>query len=256
MDPGAARSVTLTLQVLGSNGSWPVADAPSSGYVVADGDTRLIVDLGFGTMPRLEEPSSVDAVVVTHRHPDHCADVFALYHLWAYGETRKLGVPLMAPPSTIESLAGFVDARSGNRFWEVFIPDPVSHGETRSVGSMRLQFFGVDHSVAAVAVRVESGGRSLFYTGDTGPAGEWWKAVGRSDVVLSEATWQGTGEGGDYTQHLTATQAGAIAAEMGATRLVLTHLKPGLDPVRSVSEAQTTFPGPVSHADPGLTIEV
>lgn len=248
--------MSLTLHVLGSSGSWPAPDAPSSGYVVSDGETRLIVDLGFGTMPRLAHPTDVDAVVISHRHPDHCADVLALYHLWAYGETRKVGVPLVAPSSTIESLAAFVDARSGNRFWEVFIPDPVTHGEKRTVGSMRLGFFGVDHSVAAVAVRVQSGARSLFYTGDTGPAGEWWKAVDRSDVVLAEASWQGTGDGGDYTQHLTAAEAGGIAAEIGASRLILTHLKPGLDPVRSVSEAQATFPGPVSHADPGLTIEV
>jgi ribonuclease BN (tRNA processing enzyme) len=230
--------------------------APSSGYVVADDSTRVIMDLGFGTMPRLADPTHIDAVVITHRHPDHCADVLALYHLWAYGETRKVGVPLIAPRSTIESLASFVDARAGNRFWEVFIPDPVAHGEERNVGSMRLRFFGVDHSVAAVAVHVESDGRSLFYTGDTGLAGEWWKAVGPTDVVLSEASWQGTGDGGDYTQHLTATDAGVIACEIGASRLILTHLKPGLDPVRSVSEAQATFPGPVSHAEPGLTIEV
>lgn len=248
--------MSLTLHVLGSTGSWPVPNAPSSGYVVSDGDTRVIMDLGFGTMPRLEDPTNIDAVVISHRHPDHCADVLALYHLWAYGETRKLGVPLVAPRSTIESLAAFVDARSGNRFWEVFIPDPVAPGEERNVGSMRLGFSRVDHSVAAVAVRIESGGRSLFYTGDTGPAGEWWKAVRRSDAVLSEASWQGTGDGGDYTQHLTAAQAGEIATEIGATRLILTHLKPGLDPVRSVLEAQRTFPGPVSHADPGLTIEV
>lgn len=256
MGAGAARAVSLTLYVLGSTGSWPAPDAPSSGFVVSDGDTRIIMDFGFGTMPRLEDPTNVDAVVISHRHPDHCADVLALYHLWAYGETRKGGVPLVAPRSTIESLAAFVEARSGNRFWEVFIPDPVSPGEERNVGSMRLGFFGVDHSVAAVAVRIESGSRSLFYTGDTGPAGEWWKAVSRSDVVLSEASWQASGDGGDYTQHLTAIEAGQIAAEIGATRLVLTHLKPGLDPVRSVNEAQTTFPGPVSHADPGRTIEV
>ena len=248
--------MTLTLHVLGSTGSWPTRGAPSSGYVVADGASRIIVDLGFGTMPLLDDPWEVDAVVISHRHPDHCADVLALYHLWAYGTERKVGVPLIAPRSTIESLAAFVDARSGNRFWEVFIPDPVRHGEERRVGSMGLGIYGVDHSVAAVAVRIESADRSLFYTGDTGPAGEWWRAVERSDVVLSEASWQGAGDEGDYTQHLTATEAGVIAAEIGASRLILTHLKPGLDPVRSVSEAQTTFPGPVSHADPGLTIEV
>ncbi|MEX2279983.1 MAG: MBL fold metallo-hydrolase [Acidimicrobiia bacterium] len=248
--------MTLRLDVLGSTGSWPAPGLPSSGYVVADRETRIIVDLGFGTMPELSDPLRVDAVVVSHRHPDHCADVLALYHLWAYGKERKVGVPLIAPQSTLNALGAFVEARSGNRFWEVFIAAPVSHGARAHIGTMDLEFFGVDHSVSAVSVRIESSGRSLFYTGDTGMAGEWWKAVPQSDVVLSEASWQGDGDAGDFTQHLTATQAGVIAASLGAERLVLTHLRPGLDPVRSVAEAQTTFPGPVSHAAPGLTIEV
>ena len=248
--------MTLTLHVLGSTGSWPAPDAPTSGYVVADGATRIVVDLGFGTMPRLPAPANVHAVVITHRHPDHCADVLALYHLWAYGDVPMSGVPLIAPRSTIDSLAAFLDAGSGSRLWEVFTPDPVGHGEQRTVGTMSLSFAGVDHSGEALGVRIEAGDRSLFYTGDTGPAGEWWKTVETTDVVLSEATWQGDRDGADLAQHLTAAEAGRIATEIGASRLVLTHLRPGLDPVRSVSEAQTTFPGPVSHADPGLTIEV
>jgi ribonuclease BN (tRNA processing enzyme) len=248
--------VSLRCQVLGSTGSWPVPGLPSSGYVVEDDSTRVIMDMGFGTMPRLSDPLSIDAVVISHRHPDHCADLLALYHLWAYGEQRKGGIPLVAPQSTLNSLAAFVDARSGNRFWDVFISDPVRGGDTRNVGSLSFEFVSVDHSVSAVGTRVESGGRSLFYTGDTGTAGEWWTAVRRPHVVLSEASWQGDGDGGDYTQHLTATEAGQIAAAMGAERLVLTHLKPGLDPLRSIAEAQKTFPGPVAHADPGSTIEV
>lgn len=248
--------MTLRLHVLGSTGSWPAPDSPASGYVVESADTRVIIDLGFGTMPRLTDPLRVDAVVISHRHPDHCADLLALYHLWAYGEVRKVGVPLIAPQSTITALGAFVEARSGNRFWEVFIADPITAGDVRRVGSFDLEFFAVDHSVSAVAVRVSSDERSLFYTGDTGVAGEWWNAVPPADLVLSEASWQGDGDGGDYTQHLTATQAGSIASAIGARRLVVTHLKPGLDPVRSVSEAQQTFPGPVDHAAPGRTFEV
>lgn len=248
--------MTFSLHVLGSCGSWPTPELPSSGYVVADGRTRIVLDLGFGTMPRLPDPLDVDAIVVSHRHPDHCADVLALYHLWAYGATRKVGVPLIAPQSTLNSLAAFVEARSGNRFWEVFLAAPVEDGSTRHIGSFDLSFYAVDHSVSAVAVRVANAEGSLFYTGDTGLAGEWWRAVPRSNLILSEASWQGDGDGGDYTQHLTAIQAGRVAAEIGADQLVVTHLKPGLDPVRSVAEAQTTFPGPVSHADPGRIIEV
>lgn len=248
--------MSLSLHVLGSTGSWPAPGLPSSGYVVADRSTRIVMDLGFGTMPLLSDPLDIDAVVISHRHADHCADVLALYHLWAYGEDRKAGVPLVGPRSTIDALATFVDAGAASPFWTVFDPRPVEHGSTMGIGTLGLSFHRVDHSVPEVAIRVESGGRSLFYTGDTGLAGDWWSEVPRSNLILSEASWQGNGDGGDYTHHLTAAQAGWLAATIGADRLVVTHVKPGLDPVRSVAEAQTTFPGPVLHADPGRTIEV
>jgi ribonuclease BN (tRNA processing enzyme) len=248
--------MSLSLHVLGSAGSWPASGLPSSGYVVADGSTRVVMDLGFGTMVRLDDPLDVDAVVMSHRHPDHCADVLALFQLWGHGPDRRSGVPLIGPQSTIDALAAFVDAGPGHRFWEVFAPQPVVHGDTRTIGTLSFDFVDVDHSAPTVGMRVESASRSLFYTGDTGLAGEWWTAVDQSDTVLAEASWQGDGDGGDYTQHLTAAQAGAIAASLGAERLILAHLKPGLDPVRSVAEAHKTFPGTVLHADPGLTIEV
>ncbi len=248
--------MSLGVHVLGSSGSWPAAGLATSGYVVSDGSTRVVMEFGFGTMVQLADPLDVDAVVVSHRHPDHCADVLGLYHLWAYGDERRRNVPLVAPPSTLDALAGFVGAGLDARFWEVFVADPVGAGDRRSFGSLTFDFVEVDHSVASVGMRVAAGGRSLFYTADTGLRGEWWTQVAAADVVLAEASWQGDGDGGDFSQHLTATQAGGIAAEIGADRLVITHVKPGLDPVRSVHEAQTTFPGPVTHADPGRTIEV
>lgn len=248
--------MTLRLEVLGSSGSWPAPGSPTSGYVVDDGDTRVVLDLGFGTMPRLPDPLTVDAVVLTHRHPDHCVDVLALYHLWAYGEHPRAGIPLLAPRSTIDALAAFVAPGAGSRFWEVFAVEEVEPGERQEVGSLGLDFHAVDHSVPTVGVRVEGGGRSLFYTADTGDSGDWWQAVETSDLVLAEATWQGEGDPGSSARHLTASQAGVIAQSLGAQRLVLTHLRPGLDPVRSVAEAQKTFPGPVTHAVPGLMIEV
>ncbi|HSJ28782.1 MAG TPA: MBL fold metallo-hydrolase [Acidimicrobiia bacterium] len=244
----------MRLEVLGSAGSWPEYGTPSSGYVVEHSDTRVVLDLGFGTVLRLSSPESVDAVVVSHRHPDHCADVLALFHLWGYGPVERLGVPLIAPVSAIEALSTFLGAAPGGRFFDVFSPEPVTDGSVRTIGSLTLRFVAVDHSVPTFGVHVEAGGRSLFYTGDTGPAGEWWTRVPPCDLVLSEATWQGDGAGGDH--HLTAKEAGTIASSIGAGRLVVTHVTPGLDPVRSVAEAQTTFSGEVVHALPGLTIEV
>jgi ribonuclease BN (tRNA processing enzyme) len=73
--------------------------------------------------------------------------------------------------------------------------------------------------------------------------------------MLSEAAYQERGDD-DYPHHLTSAEAGQIAREVGARRLVLTHIPPYLDVSRSVEEAETTFDRPVSLAMPGVAFDV
>jgi ribonuclease BN (tRNA processing enzyme) len=77
-------------------------------------------------------------------------------------------------------------------------------------------------------VRVDAGGRSLAYSADTGP--DWSVAeLGEGvDLFVCEASLTEAEEG--RVQHLSAAQAGAMAAAAGVGRLVLTHVVPGVDP--------------------------
>jgi len=53
----------------------------------------------------------------------------------------------------------------------------------------------------------------------------------------------------------TARQAGAVARDAGAGRLVLTHLWPGTDPEEAVRAAAESYPGEIAVAAPGLVAE-
>ena len=68
----------MRLTVLGGCGAWPDAGQACSGYLVEHDGFRLLLDLGYATVPRLLErvpADQVDAVFISHRHPDHCADL-------------------------------------------------------------------------------------------------------------------------------------------------------------------------------------
>jgi ribonuclease BN (tRNA processing enzyme) len=107
--------------------------------------------------------------------------------------------------------------------------------------------------VETLAVWVEHGDASLLYSADTGP--DWSPTAfgARPDLAVIEATFDR-----EQTRHLhlTAEQAGERAAAVGAGRLALTHLLPGVDPERQRVAAEATFGKRVELAEPGLTFTV
>ncbi|HEX2152730.1 MAG TPA: MBL fold metallo-hydrolase [Acidimicrobiia bacterium] len=241
----------MRLTVLGSAGTYPVRGRPGSGYLIEHEGTRVWCDAGPGTMVELPvDLAEVDAVFISHQHPDHCLDVIIATHVLAYGARPRFGVPLYGPQSALQAVIGFVD---GGRINEVFDLRPLDDGQKVEIGALQLTVATSDHSVPTLASRWESEHRSLCYSADTGPAGDWMRLAYESDVFLCEASYQGEPGAEEYPHHLTAGEAGEIARTAGARRLMLTHIPPRLDPARSVIEAEAKFDRPVSLAVPGAS---
>jgi ribonuclease BN (tRNA processing enzyme) len=246
----------VKLQVVGSSGTFPVPGRPASGYLIEQSGTRVWCDAGPGTFVELPVDSyMIDAVVISHQHPDHCSDLFTAFHAWTYCPEPRRGVPLYAPQAVWDCVSGFLDGGQGSRLRETFDFTPVWTGDVIEIGELSVSFVEVDHSVPTVGSRWEADSRALFYTGDTGPTGEWHDMARDVDLMLSEAAYQERGDD-DYPHHLTSAEAGRIAREVQARRLVLTHIPPYLDVSRSVDEAEATFDRPVSVAMPGVSFDV
>lgn len=194
----------------------------------------------------------VDALVVSHHHPDHCLDVLTAFHAFRYRPEPRWGVPVYCPQSVIDRLCAFVDAGDDSELLKTFDFQPVDEGDEVRIGDINVSFAISDHSVPTVASRWEANGRVLTYSADTGPAGNWMRLAEQADLFLCEASYQGPSGVAEYPHHLTAGEAGAIARKVGARHLMLTHIPPYLDPTRSVAEAETAFDRPVELAVPGL----
>jgi len=242
----------MELTVLGCSGSYgsPPFGA-CSGYLVRGGGAAVWVDCGSGTLPHLQQHARVEelsAVVLTHQHPDHCADIYGLHVLMRYGLERS-GLPVFAPEGVEERLGALVDGWGDTFDWKV-----VGDGDAVQLGDLGLRFSRTDHPPPTYAVEATADGKRMVYTADTGP--DW--TVGAfgdgADLVLSEATYQEGHKGVEW--HLSAGEAGRAAREAGASRLILTHLWPQVDPLESVRQGTEAFGEPVTLATPHLVTRV
>ncbi|HEX9865732.1 MAG TPA: MBL fold metallo-hydrolase [Acidimicrobiia bacterium] len=246
----------MKLHVIGSSGTFPVPGRPASGYLIEQAETRVWCDAGPGTLVNLPVDSYlIDAVVISHQHPDHCTDLFSAFHAWTYCPEPRKGVPLYAPQSVWDRVVGFLDGGQGSVLKETFDFRSVWTGDVVGIGDISVSFVAMDHSVPTVGSRWEAADRTLFFTGDTGPSGTWKESAVGVDLLLSEAAYQERGDD-DYPHHLTAREAGQIAREVGAKRLVLTHIPPYLDASRSIHQAEQAFDRPVALATPGVSFDV
>lgn len=242
----------MRVHVVGSSGTYPAQGRPASGFVVEQGSTRVWCDAGPGTFTALPiDPDLISAVVVSHQHPDHCTDLFAAYHAWTYRPQPRDAVPLYAPQAVWDRITQFIEKQP-----ECFAFTPVTTGDEVVIDGLKVSFVETEHPVPTVASRWEANNRSLFYTADTGPAGDWRAAASDAHIMLAEASYQGAAEDKAYPHHLTAGEAGQIAREVGAEQLTLTHIPPYLDPAVSVAEAEQTFDRPVRLAVPATSFEV
>lgn len=239
----------MTVAVLGCDGSYPGPGGACSGYLVRAAGVTLWMDAGPGTLANLQLHAGladVDAVFLSHEHPDHWTDAEGFAVACKYGELCRDGeqerrVPVYAPGGLRDHFLGPV---------EVFDWNVVQGGDRVDLGGMQLSFSRTDHGAPGgsetLAVRVDASGSSIGYTADTGPG---WspEALGEGiGLCLCEATFLKDREGS--VQHLSGRQAGSFAREAGVGRLVLTHRWPTVPAGLVFEEASEAFGSAVTLA--------
>ncbi|GAA1648447.1 MBL fold metallo-hydrolase [Kribbella alba] len=241
-----------SLTVLGSCGAWPEPGRACVGFLLEYDGFKVVLDLGYAALPQLLKhcpEGAVDAVVVTHQHPDHCVDVSALARVRYFLAREAPPIPLLCPPGVVDVLRA-LEPR----------PDPATVFEVRDlaaaeeIGPFRLETALLPHYVTNLGVRLSAPGVTIAYTGDSGPSPDLQALAQDADLYISDATLQGASPATTPRYVMTATEAAVGAA--GAKRLLLTHFWPGSDRALSVSEAQRFFTGEVIAAEEGLVLSL
>jgi len=212
----------MILTVLGRCGPYPRPNGACSGYLIEDGETRVLLDCGAGVFARLVEylPAQVlDAVVLSHLHFDHCSDLlvmrYALDQQTPAADGQKRRVPLYAPKEPHAILEFLTNGA-------LFDTTQVGGGDEIQIGSLTFVFSPMAHPVPTNGMRVTgSDGHSLFYTGDTKPFPGLADAACGADALLADTCFVDESQTGP---HMNVKQACALAREANVKTLYCTHL--------------------------------
>lgn len=253
----------MKLTVVGCSGSFPSTESACSSYLVEADGYRLLLDMGNGALGELQRHIGLydlDAIALSHLHADHCIDMCGYFvaRYYRHEGGRCAPMPVYGPTGTEQRLTtAYADTPSATSMSEVFDFRSLAPANTFELGPFRIGTELVDHPVEAYAFRVEhmDSGKTLTYSGDTGPCSSLEVAARGADLFLCEASFT-HGKEQIPGLHLNGREAGETAQRAGAGRLVLTHVPPWTDPQINLRDAKSVFDGPVDTARPGAVYEL
>lgn len=253
----------MRLTVIGCSGSYPGPDSPASCYLVEADDGgrtwRILLDLGSGALGRLQrhiDPLTVDAIFISHLHPDHFFDLSGYYVLRRYHPAGPLPrIPVYGPRGTGKRIANAYGLAEKPGMSKEFDFREYDGQRAHQVGPLTVEVTTVAHPVESYALKVTHGDRSLVYSGDTGPCRSLVELAKGADLFLAEASFR-EGEDNPKDLHMTGREAAEAAVEAGVSRLVLTHIPPWYDGDSALAEARPVFAGPVELARRGASYDL
>ena len=226
----------MKIRVLGCSGA-EFPDRRPSAFLI---DDTLLLDAGtIGAVLNSREQEAVQWVLVTHAHLDHIRGIPLLADNLIVSN-RGGSIEVMGSAATLSAIREHI---MNGVIWPDFnlIPSPerpvvrylaMKPEKPYLVNGYHVTAYPVNHSIPTVAYRIEHGGATILYTGDTGPTERLWKVVGELDALIIEVSFPDELEGlALKTGHLT---PGLLLIELNKLpvpprRILVSHLKPQHD---------------------------
>ncbi|MFB9234351.1 MBL fold metallo-hydrolase [Plantactinospora siamensis] len=248
--------MSVRVTVLGGLGGFPTAEQGCNGFLLEHDDRRVLVDPGYGTLPELLRrvpAGAVDAVYVSHGHPDHCADLHPLLRVRALTDRSGPALPVYAPTGALSRLLAIDEPGLIEPAYRLHEFEP---GAELDMAGLRVATRALPHWLPNAGARFTGRAARVAWTGDTGPCPELVELARDVDLLIAEATYPDQMPERHAGNLSTAAEVGAYATEAGARRVLLAHAWPGTDPAALLAAARRHYPGPIAVAEPGLVIEL
>lgn len=247
----------MKLTVIGCAGGFPYNKQATSCYLLTDSqnDFPILLDAGSGSILELEDyliPTELKAVVVSHDHPDHTADVGALQHVLALRQPmpEHLPIPIYFHPNS--NYAKLLEDDKGSMI-ESYRPEG-----TLYLGPYQVTFQRTVHPVECYAIRFEEKdtGKVFVYTADSAWTEELIDFSREADLLLADTNF--SNELGENEVHMTAREVATLANEAKVKQLIPTHIPPQADRALILKQVSQELKSSISmwESYPGAVFDI
>jgi ribonuclease BN (tRNA processing enzyme) len=252
----------VKLTILGSGTLVPSASRNSAGYFVELPDARVMMDCGAGTLHALAQFGlpweQMTHLFVSHFHLDHVGEIASLFLAFRRGMKAARTEPLtLIGPGGLNRVMDGLKLAFGSKLFETQFPvrvRTVEPGERVELGrDSGLMVAKTQHTAESLAVRIESQGHALGYTGDTAYSDELEQFFRGADLLISECSFREPREG---VTHLSVGGASRLAARAGVAKLIVTHSYFEVNEAELKGELKRDYAGEVIVGRDGLSVEL
>ena len=226
----------MKITTLGCLGAYPYQGQGTTSFLLQSDGFNLLLDAGSGSLLQLEkvlDPLALDAVILSHYHHDHIADLGVLQYYWQ-----------LYPKTTERRLLPIYGHNEDLVHFESLTLANVSQGfnylaeESLEIGPFSITFMKTIHPVVCYAMRIveKSTGKVFVFTGDSGYLEKFVEFTQDADLFLADTYLFAGNE--QHFAHFTSKEAGEIARAASVKHLVLTHLPQFGDLKQLKQEAQ------------------
>lgn len=234
---------------IGIWGGYPKANEATSSFLIEHEGFHCLIDCGSGVLSSLQNYISLeelDAVVISHYHADHIADIGSLQY------SRLIQFYLNNPSPILPIYGHTKDADNFSRlsYKEQTIGIEISEDKTIQIGPFIVTFCPTDHPVYCLALKFSVQSHSVVLTADTGWSEELVDFANGADLLISEANLYEE-HVGIAAGHMGGSEAGKLAKLANVKQLVLTHLPLHGNVVEILEAAVQQYDGPAEIAETG-----
>lgn len=238
----------MKVTVVGQWGGYPAVDGATSAYLFQKDNSTLLVDVGSAAVSKLQKyvsVSDIDAVIVSHYHHDHVADIGVLQYarlINYYVTGDETVLPIYGHK---EDTVGFQSLTHTYTKGIAYNPDEALH-----VGPFSITFLKTNHPVSCYGMRITDGEHVVVYTADSSYTSDWVPFSKDADLLITDCNYY-KGMDGKKAGHMNSEEAASIARDGNVKHLLISHLPQYGNQNLLVEEAKQIFQGEVSLAKEG-----